>query len=114
MNAIARGDYGERLAQAYLERRGYRLLAKNYRAGRHEIDLVMRDGAYTVFVKVKARASTAYGMPGEAVSAAKRRFLTIAAQSYLAEHALLDSPARFDVIEVYLRNDEIRHIENAF
>ena len=114
MTSKARGDYGEQLALAYLLRHGCRLLESKYRSHRQEIDLIVQDGAYTVFVEVKARSSVAYGTPAEAVTAAKRRFLTMAAQSYLAEHGLADAPARFDVIEVYLENDQIRHIENAF
>lgn len=114
MTARETGQKTERLACRYLRRKGYRLLERNYRSGRHELDLVMRDGETTVFVEVKARSSTAFGQPAEFVTAAKRRFLLLAAETYLMENRLTDLPARFDVIEVYLPNKDIVHIENAF
>ncbi len=115
MNAGKRtGDYGERLAQRYLEARGYRLLAKNFRCGHRELDLVMRQSDAVVFVEVKTRANLTYGTPAEAVGARKRRNLLLAAQAYLMENNLADAPARFDVIEVYLPDGQIRHIVNAF
>lgn len=115
MTAVSTGKRAEALACRYLRRRGYRLLARNYRAGRHELDLVMRQGERIVFVEVRARSSTAFGAPAETIGAAKRRFLNLAAQAYLLENDLTDAPARFDVIEVYLDEDaRIRHIEDAF
>lgn len=109
-----RGDYGEQLAMRHLEARGYRLLAKNWRFLRKELDLVMQKGETVVFFEVKARSGSGYGTPGESVTARKQRNLLLAAQAYLAEHGLTDAPARFDVIEVYLQRGEVRHIENAF
>lgn len=104
----------EGLACRYLEKKGYQLLARNYRSGRYEIDLVMRDGDTTVFVEVKARSSTAYGRPAEFVTAGKRSNLKQAAEAYLIENNLYEQPARFDVVEVYLPKKDMFHIENAF
>ena len=114
MTTASVGKGAEDLACRYLRRRGYRLLARNYRAGRHELDLVMRSEGTIVFVEVRARRSTAFGTPAETVGAAKRRFLLLAAERYLMENGLMDAPARFDVVEVYLGDGGIRHIENAF
>ncbi len=114
MTARDTGRRCERLACRYLQRRGYRLLERNYTQGRHEIDLVMTDGDCVVFVEVKARSSTAFGRPAEFVTAAKRRFLLLAAKSYLMENRMNQQAARFDVIEVYLPKKDIIHIENAF
>lgn len=108
------GDYGEQLALLYLEARGYRLLEKNWRYGRKELDLVLQEGVTIVFVEVKTRATDVYGTPAEAVTAQKRRNLLLAAQAYLQHNGLLDVPARFDVVEVLLPRREIRQIKNAF
>ena len=114
MSTTTIGRGGEARAEAYLTERGYKLLRRNYRSGPREIDLIMQDGEALVFVEVKARSKTRYGTPGEFVTTAKRRLLTLAAEAYLMEEGLPDVPARFDVVEVYLGTDKIRHIENAF
>lgn len=114
MSTTSIGRGGETLAREFLERLGYKPLRQNYRNGPREIDLVMQDGDTIVFVEVKARSRTNFGTPGEFVTSAKRRQLTLAAQAYLMQEALLDCPARFDVVEVYLASGRINHIVNAF
>ena len=114
MSTTSVGRNAEAVAQAFLEQMGYVTLERNYRSGPREIDLVMRDGACVVFVEVKARSRTRYGTPAEFVTASKQKLLTLAAQAYLMKEGLLDSPARFDVVEVYLANGRVSHIENAF
>lgn len=108
------GDLGERIAERYLGDRGYETLARHYRSGRYELDLVMRQGATVVFVEVKARSGTAYGRPAEFVTARKRRNTLCAAQAYLSAYGLTDAPARIDVVEVFLPEGSVHHIENAF
>lgn len=108
------GRHGEWAALFYLWRKGYRLLARNYRAGRHEIDLVMQDGKTLVFVEVKARSEGMRGTPGEAVDCRKQRFLILAAECYIAQHRAADMPARFDVVEYYAAKRRIVHIKDAF
>ncbi len=114
MSTTAIGRRGEEAALRHLEKKGYRLLQRNYRSGSREIDLVLCDGETIVFVEVKARTSLRFGTPGEAVTSAKRRLLTLAAEAYLLENGLNEKPARFDVVEVYLSEGRVRHIENAF
>ena len=114
MSAQSAGRRGERLALRYLRRRGYRLLQRNYRHGRHEIDLVMQDGDCLVFVEVKARSHIAFGTPAMAVGREKQRFLRLAAAAYMQRHRCAAQPARFDVVEVYLPEEKIQHIVNAF
>ena len=114
MSTTSVGRGGETLAREYLEHKGYVLLRQNYRSGPREIDLIMREGEYIVFVEVKSRSRTRYGTPAEFVTLTKRRQLTLAAEAYLIEENQLDSPARFDVIEVYLASGQINHILNAF
>ena len=114
MSTTSVGRGGETQAREFLERLGYVLLRQNYRNGPREIDLVMQDDETIVFVEVKARSRTNFGTPGEFVTIAKRRQLTLAAQAFLMQEGLLDCPARFDVVEVYLSNGHIQHIVNAF
>lgn len=108
------GDRGERIAERQLLSQGYELLARNYRYGHYELDLVMRQRDTIVFVEVKARSSTAHGLPAEFVTAQKRRRTWIAAQAYLQQNGLTDAPARIDVVEVFLPEERVHHIENAF
>ncbi len=114
MSTTSVGRGGEAHARAYLEEKGFQTLRQNYRSGPREIDLIMKDGETLVFVEVKARAKTCYGTPAEFVTPVKQRLLTLAAEQFLIEEKLLDSPARFDVVEVYLSSGEVHHIENAF
>lgn len=110
------GRRGERVACRYLRRRGYALLCRNYAAYRHEIDLVMQERrtGTVVFVEVKTRSRTDFGRPSEAVTTDKRRFLRLAAQSFLQNNGLTDCPARFDVVEVFWPSRQISHISDAF
>lgn len=114
MSTTGVGRRGEAAAKRALEQKGYATLAQNFRDGPREIDLVMQDGETIVFVEVKARSSVAFGTPGEFVTKNKQRLLTMAAQSYLIQNDLLDRPARFDVVEIYLNDNKLRHIRNAF
>ncbi len=108
-----KGAYGETLALKYLEQKGYVLIARNYRIGRDEIDLLLRDKEMTVFVEVKARSSTAYGLACEAVNKRKQSRMTRAALAYLQTQPV-ETSVRFDVAEVDLNTGMVRHIENAF
>jgi len=110
------GKTGERLAARYLKRNGCRILARNYRAHRHEIDLIALEKRTdtVVFVEVKTRTSTRFGRPMEAVDADKRRFLRLAAQAWLLENGGAAQPCRFDVIEVLLPERTVNRITDAF
>lgn len=111
-----KGIYGEKLAARYLKRNGYRILERNYRAGKYEIDLVAQQPSTgcIVFVEVKSRSKSQFGLPCEAVDANKQRYLRLAATSYLQKNNLLDSYVRFDVVEVYFEDKQVHHIVNAF
>ena len=112
--AFRTGLSAESRAAAFLIAKGYRILAKRFRTPYGEIDLVARRRNLIAFVEVKARSRTRFGTPAEFVTPAKMRQLTLAAEAYLIEENLLSTPARFDVVEVYLSNGAINHIENAF
>ncbi len=116
MSTLQTGQQGERIAERFLKRNGCRILARNYRAGRHEIDLIAEEKftGTIVFVEVKARTEGGFGRPADAVHADKQRFLRLAAQSWLLEHGGTEQSARFDVIEVLLPQGTVNRIENAF
>lgn len=78
------GEYGERIAADYLELSGCAVVGRNVRAGRFEIDLVVRDGPCLAFVEVKLRRGAPFGGALEAVRPEKLRRLRFAALRYIA------------------------------
>jgi len=113
----ATGDFGERAAAEYLARRGFACVAANFRTRMGEIDLILRDARYLLFVEVKTRSAGSMVSGEEAVDFHKQRRLRAAAEQYLAENPTGLQP-RFDVVCVDLAPGggvaEIRWIENAF
>lgn len=105
------GRLGEAAAAAELERRGWVILAHNFRCREGEADLVAEEGATLVFVEVKTRTSLRYGLPREAVGWIKQQRLGAAAAAYCARRGIEDRPIRFDVVEVVLLRGEIAAVE---
>ncbi len=95
----ARGRLGEALAAWFLERRGYRIVERNARLGRFEIDLVIERGAWLVFVEVKYRSAGAWDGAARALRPDQRRRLAAAAAGYAARRAG-GRATRFDVVTV--------------
>ena len=81
---VALGRDGERIAAAFLERRGFRVLDSRFLARRGEVDLVCRRDDRVVLIEVKTRSSDRFGTPAEAVGPRKRRSLLAAAADYRA------------------------------
>ena len=114
---LRRGELGERAAKKFLQQRGLKFLAANFRSERGEIDLIFRDDDCLVFAEVKTRSSEDWTRPAAAVDARKRRLLSQTALDYLR---LLKNPEvkiRFDIVEVLLADGavrEIRHLPNTF
>jgi putative endonuclease len=111
------GAEGEARAAAWLAARGYRILARNARAGGVEIDLIAARGPLLAFVEVKARRSRRAGAPEEAVDFRKRARLVRGAAAWLAGHPRPARRVRFDVIACELdaaHGWTIRHVEGAF
>lgn len=108
------GKKGEKIAAAFLEEAGYKILQANYRAGRGEIDLIVQNNDLLVFVEVKARTSVNFGFPEEAVTKKKAEKLIETATVYLEERSW-DGPIRFDIVSVDLsKKGEVMHFEDAF
>lgn len=108
------GDSGERIAEEYLKKRGYVILCKNFRTELGEIDLIASKDEYLVFVEVKARRGSGFGLPSESVTSSKQRKICMVASQYIKRNMYFGAAVRFDVIEVYLDTNEVNHIENAF
>lgn len=99
---VVLGRRGEDLAARHLRKHGYRVICRNYRTRRGEIDIVAMDGDTVVFVEVRTRSGPECGTPEESVTARKAAHLQKAAQVYLSRHGLENSPARFDFVGVDL------------
>ena len=112
MNRRAYGSEGEQTACDFLRAKGWKILDRNVRRGRGEIDIIARRRGIIAFVEVKRRSSTAYGQPAEAVNLQKQARIAQAAALYIQENDLDDANIRFDIIEIL--PGEIRHIEGAF
>ena len=110
------GKEGERVAELYLQKKGYKLVERNYRCSGGELDLIVLDRRVVVFVEVKTRTGIGFGSPLEAVEFHKQRRMIHAAQFFLAEKNLQQRDARFDVVGVSWpgREPVVEHIENAF
>jgi putative endonuclease len=107
----------EDLAARFLEEAGLRVLARNWRAGRNEVDLVALEGETLVFVEVKGRRGDSHGSPGDAVHPRKQARILAAALAYLAAHPGGRRAVRFDAVLV--RRDgggrwEVEHLRDAF
>ena len=105
------GKLGELEAREALERRGYTILARNYRCRQGEADLVAEEGETLVFVEVKTRSDLGHGLPREAVGRVKQQRLGVAALRYCSDHGIEDRPLRFDVVEVVLLRGEVAGVE---
>jgi putative endonuclease len=114
----ALGSFGEDVAAAHLLRLGYELVARGWRCGTGELDLVARKGDQLVFVEVRTRRGAEAGTPEESVTAAKQARLAALAHAYVdANDVPADASWRIDVIAVVVgragRVARLTHIEHA-
>lgn len=113
------GAWGEALAAEYLRKKRYTVVATGYRCRFGEIDLIVRNKEYLVFVEVKLRKSDKFASAFEFVDSHKQRRLRITAEMYLSQNPT-DLQPRFDVIEIYAPeglqtvSPKINHMEDAF
>jgi putative endonuclease len=110
------GRRGERAAEKYLRRSGYRIVARNFRAAGAEIDIVAMEGETLVFVEVKTRRSRDAGAPEEAVDERKQKQIRRAAEMFAARYRAEDVTMRFDIVAVDASGErlEIELLRNAF
>lgn len=110
---IKTGREGENLATAFLIRKGFEIVARNYRFKRSEIDLIAKKDDWLLFVEVKTRSSADYGEPEQFVDMAKARMIFAAAEEFIFS-TNWQGHVRFDVVSVKLgTSPEIVHFEDA-
>lgn len=109
------GIKGEQAAASFMKRKGYKVLKRNWRMHRYEIDIVAEDDEYIIFVEVKTRTSRDWGNPEDFISKSKIKRIVEAADLYLQINDI-DKPARFDIISALWNGKtfEIDHIDDAF
>jgi putative endonuclease len=109
------GKIGEELATDHLNKAGYKILFRNWKWGRHEIDIIAENKEYVVFAEVKTRTDDYQMHPVTAVTREKQKSIILAADGYIKRYNN-KKESRFDVITVIKKGDqfEIDHIEDAF
>ena len=107
------GRRGEELACRYLTELGHTVLARNWRSGHKELDIVCEHSGVLVIVEVKTRRDARFGKPEDAVSENKIRRIVLAADAYVRLNRI-DLPVRFDIITVLGKNRQLNHIIDAF
>lgn len=117
-NTTDKGHRGETLAAKQMEKMGYEILERNFRALKGEIDIIAKKDTYIVFTEVKYRKSEEMGTPAEAVNHWKQQHIIRAAKAYIAQHCLMEMgyDFRFDVAEVLTSEGKtyFRYTEDAF
>jgi putative endonuclease len=112
------GNYGEQVAAAWLQSKGCKILAKNYRSPRRgEVDIIARDGKLLLFVEVKTRQEGSKIRGLDAVGKDKQALIERGANSWLKRLGTRNLPWRFDVIEVYVEDGKrprINQVKDAF
>jgi len=117
LNTVRRGRRFEALAEGFLNERGWRVLDRNVRFLRKEIDLVVEKDGLVAFVEVKGRSGPAFGHPLEAITRRKRHAISLVARGWIARSNFRARSYRFDAVSVRLMPDggfELEHVEGAW
>lgn len=105
MPHIRTGKNGEKLASDWLAANGFRILHRNWRHGRYEVDLIAAKAETIHLVEVKCRNSNAYGSPEQSVSRRKIEHFLQGAQGWLLHHPGV-TRIQYDVLAITLQNDK--------
>ncbi len=110
------GKKGEDIAAGFLEGIGFKVLERNWKYGRKDIDIVCEDGKTIVFVEVKAVGSEEFNFPFERVNRRKQKNISQVAEFFIQQRNCSGCEFRFDVVAIDTRGGSarIRHIRNAF
>ena len=122
--ALTLGQRGERYAEQFLKRRGFKILARNYRCPAGEIDIIAYNEVASsthqddsiIFVEVKTRSSEFFTTPESAVDIKKQRKIQKAAAYYLLQHEQTDRAVQYDIVSILAnpKGTRVTHIPNAF
>jgi putative endonuclease len=110
------GNNGEKIASEYLEKNHYEIIKRNFRCKQGEIDIIAYDNKNReyVFVEVKTRTNFEYGKPVDSVNKMKQKHIVSATKYYMYLHNLENKYIRFDIIEIYKKDQYIiNHIKNV-
>jgi putative endonuclease len=109
------GQKGEDLAADYLKNKGFKILNRNWKAGKLEVDIIAENKDFLVFVEVKTRSEDFQMHPVTAVNREKKRSLILSADTYIKRYSI-NKESRFDIITIIKKTggNEIDHIEDAF
>ena len=109
-------ELGERIAERWLKRQGWRVVQRRFRSGHRDIDLVVEREGTVAFVEVKARRGRQFGDPVEAVNWSKQKELARSASVWIDRHGRPSDSYRFDVVGILVEGDRVRvrHVPNAF
>ena len=114
MNNKQKGNFGEKIACRFLKEKNYSIIQTNYKIKSGEIDIIAYKCNEIIFIEVKSRINIRYGYPAESVNLNKINKIRNTAKHYLLINKIENKKIRFDVIEIYLKDKKINHIENAF
>ena len=109
------GEWGENQAAEYLQHHGYRIIERDWKSGRRDIDIIATDGNEVVFVEVKTRRNRLFGDPEEAVDYRKLQNLRLAINHYI-KYRHINSDVRLDIISIVGMigsEPEIEHIKGV-
>ena len=109
------GQLGEDLAVDFLQKNGYKILDRNWRFQKAEIDIIAQKNNILAIVEVKTRSSLEFGLPQDFVKPKKIQLLVKAVNEYIIGNNI-DTETRFDIVSIYKEGKkfEIEHIEDAF
>jgi putative endonuclease len=109
------GQKGEELAVEHLTKSGFRIVARNWKSGRNEVDIIAENRDHIIFAEVKTRAEDFYLDPTHAVNREKQRSIILCADTYIKRYNI-SKECRFDVIIIIKKGDsfQVDHIEDAF
>ena len=107
------GKKGEDIVTDFFKKKGYKIIERNFFCNQGEIDIIAVDKNEIVFIEVKTRNNTNYGMPSEAVTKEKQKHFKRATEYYIYKNNLYNEFIRLDVVEVLFKEDKciINHIK---
>ena len=109
------GKWGEDIAAAYLEKKGYQIIERDWKSGHHDLDIIAKQDDILVVVEVKTRRNRLFGNPEEAIDYKKRQSLQSAINHYVKSHRNIQD-VRFDIISIVGTigsQPEIDHIKDV-
>ncbi|WP_420388392.1 YraN family protein [Roseivirga sp.] len=109
------GKRGEAMAEIELRQKGYKILQRNFRYGKSEIDLIVQGEGLLIFVEVKTRSSNSFGFPEDFVGKNQQEAI-IRAANYYVEESGWKGDIRFDIVAVVVKQTtiQIEHLKDAF